>query len=237
MSTIRHSEDQLNVIFLFPHICSHCHHPQTHSGNAALKTFVVDTFNRIIPGIVGFLVKAWSNTMLLKFNSLFRKILEGTESYQLQCCRFYSLTWPLTVLWRVAKWERHFRCGSVNWRVFCWLCLKQQVPYIYFLVCISASRLCCASMSFCSPCPSLILVLIIWPTSGQSFDVPVQLLGDDMMPVNNSTVPLCWTCVMPTELAQQAAYFRGCTILLLLLPSSGFHWELPGFTTLVSIPS
>lgn len=37
----------------------------------------------------------------------------------------------------------------------------------------------------------LLLLLVIRPTSGQFFDVPVQLLGDDMMPVNNSTVRLC----------------------------------------------
>lgn len=61
---------------------------------------------------------------------------------------------------------------------------------------------------------------LIRPPSGRLFDVPVWLLGDVVMPVNNSTVPPCWTCVMPTVLAQQAAYFRGC-VRLLLLASSG----------------
>lgn len=37
----------------------------------------------------------------------------------------------------------------------------------------------------------LLLLIVIWPTSGQFFDVPVQLLGNNVMPVNNSTVPLC----------------------------------------------
>lgn len=60
---------------------------------------------------------------------------------------------------------------------------------------------------------TLQFLCMIWPSSGQFFEVPVQLLGDDVMPVNNSTVPLCWTCVMLTMLAQQAAYFRGCTRL------------------------
>lgn len=55
----------------------------------------------------------------------------------------------------------------------------------------------------------LLLLLVIWPNSGHIFGVPVQLLGDDMMHVNNSTVPLCWTGVMLTVLAQQAAFFRG----------------------------
>ena len=84
----------------------------------------------------------------------------------------------------------------------------------------------------CSAVHLLLLLLVIRPASGQFFDVPVQLLGDDMTPVNNGTVPLRRTCVVPTELAQRAAYFRG-----LLLQSSGIHWKPPGFTILVSITS
>lgn len=107
------------------------------------------------------------------------------------------------------------------------LCLSETASAIYlFIFCFGFLPAGSAVLPCLSVRPLLLLLLVIWPTSGQFFDVPVQLLGDAMMPVNNSTVPLCWTCVMPTVLAQQAAYFRGSTRLL-LLPSSGIHWKLP----------
>lgn len=53
------------------------------------------------------------------------------------------------------------------------------------------------------PLPFLLLVFFL-PTLEQFIEVPVQLLDDDVIPVNNSPVSLCRTCFMPTVLAQQS---------------------------------
>lgn len=163
-------------------------------------------------------------TLILSLSYFYRLVLNPVNS-----CFVMVKMWAKALKWfsginNLMTFRLLWTCGSVKWRAVYWFCLKQQVPG-------GSAVLPCLSVH-----PLLLLRLVIWPTWGQFFDVPVQLLGDSMIHVNNSTVPLYWTCVMPTVLAQRAAYFRSCTRLLLLL-SSSIHWKLPRFTIVATITS
>lgn len=229
MTTVTRSEEQLNVIFLFPRIFCHCHAELVLLRHLA-KCFRFDYSLSFQKGSLT------ENLAKLKF--FIQKNLEDTESYQLQSCSAVVYCG----LWTSCEGQPNGKetLDVDQWNEKCSICSvpSSRCHLFIFLVWICASGLCCASMSFVHLLLLLLrlLLLVIWPTSGQFFDVPVQLLGDDVMPVNNSTVPLCWTCGTPTVLAQQAAYFRGSTKLF-LPPCSSIHWKLPRFTILVSITS